>query len=121
MKWASSAMLDFNSYQSGIGTVLGSKSTTRLYPLFKARLLDFGSCTYKKAKIALYCPNARLILAYRFERTGYLSRPFLRDSRYADIYLNQYSSIGSIGISHWDFYVDKNVYLLGIKNIFLWD
>jgi hypothetical protein len=117
MKWASSAILDFSSYQSGIGTVLVQNQPQGYIRSLKQDYWFSGAVPIKQ-KSRFLLSNARLILGYRFERTGYLSRPFVRDSRYADIYLNQYSSMGSIGISHWDFYVDKNVYLLGIKEYF---
>ncbi len=117
MKWASSVLLDFNSYLSGIGTVLVQNQPQGYIRSLKQDYWISGAIPIKKQN-RFILPNARLILAYRFERTGYLSRPFLRDSRFADIFLNSYSSVGSIGISHWDFYVDKNVYLLGIKEYF---
>ncbi len=117
MKWASSALVDFHSYQSGISTVLVQNQPQGYIRSLKQDYWVSAAVPIKQ-KLRFLLPNARLVLGYRFERTGYLSRPFIRDARYADIYLNHYSSVGSIGISHWDFYVDKNVYLLGIKEYF---
>jgi hypothetical protein len=57
-------------------------------------------------------PLMRIIAAARMQRTGYASRPYLFDSTYTQRYIGQTRLLGAIGIAHWDYYIDHNVYNL---------
>lgn len=117
-KWAFNASFLMNDTKSSFGDVNNRNNV----PNGSIKYLSHDywvSTSFPLNKSTLkFNEHARFLLGFHFTRKDYLNRPFVRSPNYADVFLNSYSSIFSIGISHWDFHVDENVYFLGVKEYF---
>jgi hypothetical protein len=116
-KWAFGASFKMNDFRNSV-----SDLNNRNVPSGGIKSLEhdyWASLSLPINKTVLGAnSHSRFVLGFRFTRKDFLDRPFLRDVNFADIYLNNYASVFSIGLSHWDYYVDENVYFLGAKEYF---
>lgn len=116
-KWAFSASFAMNDFKNSVTDVNNRNVPTGG---IKSLRHDYWASLALPLKKTFLSANhhSRFMLGFRFTRNDFLSRPFVRDVNFADVYLNSYSSVFSIGISNWDFHVDENVYFLGAKEYF---
>jgi hypothetical protein len=116
MRWAGSADFRFSSRQLGVADILNPNQPTGYLRSLNHNYWVSASLPIKNSR--LFSNSHRLILSYSFKRNDFIKKPFTRSNDFAEVYLDNYSSLAGIGFSKWDFYTDQNVYLLGIKEYF---
>ena len=57
-------------------------------------------------------PLARIIVSARMQRTDYMNRPYILGPNRIINFIDQNNVLGAVGIAHWDYYLDHNVYSL---------